>query len=141
MAELFELLQQGGYSLAVRNKGEVKTFGGRGVSDLYRLYTETPEILRGAEVADKVVGKAAAALMILGGVRKLNTGILSRLALDLLKDYPVEVRFRQEVPHIINRTKTGLCPMESRCKDLQTPQECLQTVADFILSQTTKTQS
>ncbi|MCM1531175.1 MAG: DUF1893 domain-containing protein [Bacteroides sp.] len=140
MAELFDLLQQSGFSLAIKNKGKVKTFGGRGVSDLYRLYTRTPEILQDAEVADKVVGKAAAALMILGGVRKLSTGTVSRLALDLLKDYPVEVSFRQEVPHIINRNKTGWCPMESRCKDLQTPQACLQAVADFILSQTTKPQ-
>lgn len=118
----------------VRN-GQTKTFTGRGVSDLFRLYGEQPEFLQEAEIADKVVGKAAASLMILGGVRKLQTGTISSLALELLRKYPIEVSFRQEVPHIENRSKTGWCPLESRCRDLQTPQECLSVITDFINAQ------
>lgn len=134
MPDLFNLLQTGHYSLVVR-KGETKTFTGRGVSDLFRLYGEHPAFLQGAEIADKVVGKAAASLMILGGVRRLQTGTISRLALELLRKYPVEVCFQQEVPHIENRSKTGWCPLESRCRDLQTPQECLLAITDFINAQ------
>lgn len=134
MPDLFNILQTGHYSLVVRN-GETKTFTGRGVSDLFRLYGEQPAFLQEAEIADKVVGKAAASLMILGGVRRLQTGTISRLALDLLRKYPVEVSFKQEVPHIENRNKTGWCPLESRCRDLQTPQECLLAITDFINAQ------
>ena len=137
MPDLFDILQTGHYSLVVRN-GKTKTFTGRGVSDLYRLYSEDSAFLQGAEIADKVVGKAAASLMILGGVRKLQTGTVSRLALELLRKYPVEVSFQQEVPHIENRSKTGWCPLESRCCDLQTPQECLSAITGFINEQKLK---
>lgn len=137
MPDLFDILQTGHYSLVIRN-GKTKTFTGRGVSDLYRLYSEDSAFLQGAEIADKVVGKAAASLMILGGVRKLQTGTVSRLALELLRKYPVEVSFQQEVPHIENRNKTGWCPLESRCRDLQTPQECLSAITGFINEQKLK---
>ena len=46
-------------------------FYNRGVKDLYTLYTTTPSLLNGALVADKVVGRAAATLMVLGGVKRV----------------------------------------------------------------------
>ena len=70
-------------SCVVRNGDEVRIFRERGVKDLYRLLREEPQLLDGAFVADKVVGKGAAALMILGGVEELFADVVSRAALDL----------------------------------------------------------
>lgn len=67
MDELVRILQDGKHSLVVAGDG-IRTFDGRGISDLYGILTEHPDWLRGASVADKVVGKGAAALLILGGV-------------------------------------------------------------------------
>ena len=68
---LVQVLHAGGYSLAVW-PADGKSVHSRGeVADLYRLMREDPEVLRGAIVADKVVGKAAAALMLAGGVQSL----------------------------------------------------------------------
>ena len=66
MEELINLLHTGGYSCTIANKGEIRTFTQRGVADIYDLLTQEPEFLKGASIADKVVGKGAAALMILG---------------------------------------------------------------------------
>lgn len=63
MNDLIDILHEEHHSLVVAN-GDVCTFDGRGISDLYNLLSEDPEFLRGASVADKVVGKGAAALMI-----------------------------------------------------------------------------
>ena len=49
-------------SCVIRNGSDMRVFYERGVKDLYRLLKEVPGLLRGAFVADKVVGKAAAAL-------------------------------------------------------------------------------
>ena len=65
-------------SCVVRNGDEVRIFRERGVKDLYRLLREEPQLLDGAFVADKVVGKGAAALMILGGVEELFADVVSR---------------------------------------------------------------
>lgn len=42
--------------------GHVATFDSRGVADLFNLLNDDPEFMQGADVADKVVGKGAAAL-------------------------------------------------------------------------------
>ena len=60
MDDLIEILHDGSHSLVVAN-GEICTFGGRGISDLYNILSEDPGFLQGAEVADKVVGKGAVA--------------------------------------------------------------------------------
>lgn len=131
MEDLIRLLHEGGHSLVVSN-GRVRTFDGRGVADLYGLLNGDLEFLSGAVVADKVVGKAAAALMILGGVGAVHADVLSRPALELFVAAGVEPAFDRLVDHIINRTKTGWCPLESRCRDCRTPEECYRQIEAFI---------
>lgn len=131
MEELIRMLREGQHSLVVAN-GRTCTFGGRGVSDLYRLLRQEPALLRGALVADKVVGKAAAALMALAGVKEVYAEVVSRPALRLLEDAGLQIGYGTVVPHIINRAKTGMCPLETRCLDLQTPGECLAQIEEFM---------
>ncbi len=69
MDELVRILQDGNHSLVVASD-RIRSFDGRGIFDLYGILTEHPDWLRGASVADKVVGKGAAALLILDGVRE-----------------------------------------------------------------------
>ncbi len=131
MDELVQILQDGSHSLVVAGDG-IRTFDGRGISDLYGLLTEHPDWLRGASVADKVVGKGAAALLILGGVRELFAGVISTFALGLLEDSGISFRFAKKVPNIINRKGDGFCPVEILCKDCKTAVECLPFIHDFM---------
>lgn len=119
-------------SCVILRDGARHIFRQRGVSDLYRLLRETPELLRGAFVADKVVGKAAAALMILGGAKAVYADVLSEPARELFSRSQVRVGYGHLVPHIINRSQTGWCPLETRCYELETPEECLERIAAFV---------
>lgn len=119
-------------SCVLRNGNEIRVFRGRGVADIYRLLKEEPEFLDGAFIADKVVGKAAAALMILGGVRKVFADVISRPAHNLFLQNRIKVDFTIEVPHIINRTRTDWCPLEKRCVNAVTAEDCLPIVDGFI---------
>lgn len=74
--------------------------------------------MKGAAIADKVIGKGAAALMVLGGFKTVYADIISTPALALLCEAGIETTFAQEVPHIINRDKTGWCPLETACMEL-----------------------
>lgn len=133
MHELIDILHQDGYSLVLRNKG-IHTFTRRGIADLYDLLQTTPDLLRGASIADKVVGKGAAALMILGHVKSLYADIISHAALQLLQNSPVQVQYGTQVAHIENRTRTGFCPVETLCADCATAEECLPLIKTFIES-------
>ena len=131
-SELTELLHQGHHSLVVRQGESVRCFDNRGVADLYSLLGEEPQLLQGAAVADKVVGKAAASLMMLGGVTELYADVISDLALELLQQSPMAVHYTERVDHIINRARTGWCPMETRCRECHTAEECLRQVEEFL---------
>lgn len=132
MDALISLLHEGAYSCVIRKGAEVRTFHKRGVADLLFLLENEPEFLLGAFVADKVVGKGAAALMILGGVKRVYTDVISTPALDLFKTYGVEVAFSEVTDRIVNRTKDGLCPVETLCLDLDSPADMLNEIRQFI---------
>lgn len=132
MEELVRILHDGEHSLVVSKCGCVRTFNERGVKDLYVLYTTEPDALKGADVADKVVGKGAAALMILGGVRRLHTDVISRPALELFAVSGVEVSYDILTDGILNRAGTGPCPVEARCLPCASPMECFQQIENFL---------
>lgn len=115
MESIIDILHKGGYSCVMKNREEVRTFTQRGVADLYDLYQADSAFMKGAAIADKVIGKGAAALMVLGGFKTVYADIISTPALALLCEAGIETTFAQEVPHIINRDKTGWCPLETAC--------------------------
>ena len=131
MDDLIKLLHNGHHSLVVAN-GDVCTFDRRGIVDSYALLCDDPGFLSGAAIADKVVGKGAAALIILGHVAELYTDIISEAALELLNQSSVKVSYRLLVPHITNHNRTGRCPMEIICKDCKSAEECFPCIQAFI---------
>lgn len=132
MEELINLLHTRGYSCVIANEGKIRTFTQRGVADLYDLLTREPEFLKGALIADKVVGKGAAALMILGGIKELYTDVVSSNAMDLFQTSDVKVDFVQEVPFIWNRDHTGWCPVETMCSEEESAEAILQLIRGFL---------
>ena len=137
MKDLINILHEGGHSLVVAN-GDIRTFDGRGVSDLYRLLEEDSGFLYGAAVADKVVGKAAAAMMVLAKVKEVYADVVSQPALDLLESNRIRITYENIVPYIINRTGTDLCPLETRCLPCMTSQECFVQIRAFMEEMKTK---
>lgn len=135
MEEIIELLHRDKCSCVIAN-GEIRMFRQRGVADLYELLSREPEFLQGSSIADKVIGKAAAALMILGGVKEIYADVISEPALALLRETAVKVSFGQAVDHIINRTQTGWCPLETICYPIKSAQELLPLIRQFIEKKT-----
>lgn len=130
--QAIELLFAEKCSCVVRNGDTIRLFRERGVLDLWRLLHDEPALLDGAFVADKVVGKGAAALMAAGGVKELFADVVSHAALELLNKYGVTVSYTVAVPHIINRAGNGICPVEQLCAEAQTAEECLPLIEEFI---------
>lgn len=131
MEEIIRLLQQEQCSCVISN-GEIRLFRQRGVADLYELLQQEPAFLQGAAIADKVIGKAAAALMISGGVKEIYAGIISKPALNLLHKAGIEIRYKHLVDHIKNRDQSGWCPLETICYGIESAAEILPFIQEFI---------
>lgn len=134
MSSLVDELKRGGWSCVIGNAGKMMTYSRRGVADLYRILVSEPEILLDSYVADKVVGKGAAALMVLGKVSRLHTHIISIPALALLRNAGINVDYDIKVEYIINREGNGRCPVETLCDGTDKPEEMLPLIAGFLES-------
>jgi len=132
MKTLIDILHQGGYSCVIRNHGETRTFKQRGVADLWALCQDDENFLNEAQIADKVVGKGAAALMIHGGIKEVYADVISTPALTLLQSYGTRVTFLTETNRIVNRQGNGLCPVETLCIQLQSVEDMYEEISKFI---------
>lgn len=99
-----------------------------GVSPLSDWLQKDPELLRGASIADRVVGKAAALLMLYGGIREIYADVISEHAAVCLGERCVPFYEGERVPYIVNRTHTGMCPMEKLCLDTNLPREAYERI-------------
>lgn len=132
-APLARLLAAEGLSLAVQTAtGRTLRGRKRGIEDLYHLLADREAPLRGAAVADKVVGKGAAALMAAGGVQTLHAGVISCAALELLTREDIKTTYGTLVPHIIRHDGKGICPIEEACLGTDSVEGCLQAIDKFL---------
>ena len=129
---LIDILHRGGYSCVIRKGDVTRTFHQRGVADLWLLCQGEEHFLQGARIADKVIGKGAAALMIYGGACEVYADVISHPALALLQEHDIEVTYREMTDRIVNRRGDGLCPVETLCVNLATIDEMVEAISNFI---------
>ncbi len=113
-------------------QGELRTFSRRGVADLFNLVADEPDFLRGASVADRVIGRGAALLLVKGGAREVYAQVISSGALEVLRSVGIETSFGKEVPNIINRTGTDICPVEKLTASTSSPDEAYERIKQFL---------
>lgn len=106
----------GTHSIVLCKNGRVITSVKRGVAPLAEFIRSGTDI-SGFSAADRAVGKAAAMLMIKADIREVFALTISESAEKLLKNHGVRVSFRTRAERIMNRDKTGACPMESAVAD------------------------
>lgn len=123
--QMLEMLNRQGLSLLVFNHDSLTTHSNRGIRDLLLLISEQPERLHGAVVADKVIGKSAAAIMIVGGVKEVHTNLICTPARELFETNGVRIFAAEEVPMILNRDRSGMCPMDTRIANIESIEECV----------------
>lgn len=115
--------------VAVRN-GRIMDSHDRGIAPIMALVLADTNALRGACVADKVIGKAAALLLVRAGVERLFANTISEHAMSLLSEYHLTFEFGQSVPYIMNRSGDGMCPMESLVLEVNDPEEAFRVLRD-----------
>ena len=118
-------------TIAVVSNGEVFTSQERGVKPLLHLLTEKKGFLKGASVTDKVIGKAAALLMVLGEIKEVHTLIISEPAVKVFEKHNIPCFYDKKVTRIANRAGDGLCPMETLCLDVENPQEAFDRITSL----------
>jgi len=121
------ILTEGGYTCAAVCGNDVYTSRQRGVRPLLDLL-DAGKSLKGYSVADKVVGRAAAFLYVRLETDEVYSGIISKPALDVFRQFGIRISYGELVDVIFNRTNTGLCPMESSVLGIREPETAEQAI-------------
>ncbi len=122
LAEARRILSEGKAAVVAFRDGEITAHaGGHGLAPLLALYDEAPAALKDATVVDKVVGRAAAGICALAGVRAVHGLTLSDGAAALLAKRKIACTADVRVPKILDGRRKGLCPMEQEVGSLESP--------------------
>lgn len=121
MQHLIEILRREKCSLVVKNHGIVTTYSKPGVRDLEHLLDHEPEVLQGAVIADKVIGKAAAAMVVVGGVKELYAEVMSKKAIPFLDEAGIAYSYGTLVDTI--KEEGDRCQLEKITAPASTPEE------------------
>jgi len=114
VAEMKTLLANGKTLVVAKDGVIVFTSEERMIVPIKTVLAQDKELLRGAIVADKVIGKAAAKLHAEAGVRKIITPLIAAPAKTWLEARGIVVDAGEVVEKILNRDRTGECPLDAK---------------------------
>lgn len=117
LQKAIRLLTSEGYTCVLCHGDETHFSRERGVAPLLGFLASHADF-SGFSAADKVVGKATAMLYCLLGVSQVYAPVMSQAASELLRMHGICALYDTQVSGILNRTKTGPCPMESAVRQI-----------------------
>lgn len=113
-----KILKEGEYSLVFVKNGEViYRSSDRGIKALYTMVKGDYGKYRDSYVADRVVGKGAALVYDIIGIKSLYADLMSEAAMDYLDSKSIAYSYDLKTPAIKNRDETDLCPIEKLSMD------------------------
>lgn len=118
----------------VYNESGLHTSEERGVKPMLLWLEEDPDFLRGASVADKIVGRAAAMIMVHAGVREVFASVISNGAIELFREHEIEYSYSMTAIAISNRRGDGICPMERLVAPIKDPKTAYETLKNKVLT-------
>lgn len=130
-AEMMKLIDDGQSIVVARHGVIIARAKGDGIKPAIDMLDAGK--LSGAVVFDRIVGRAAAAIFVSGGVKSVHAKVMSKSAKEFLKAnnvtaYPVEL-----VEKIRNRSGNGICPMEKTVENLDKADEMVKNLRSKLI--------
>ncbi len=83
-------------------------------------------------IADRVIGKAALMLAAYLGAKHIYTPLASQHAVEAALNLSLDLIPDNVVPYIINRTKDGMCPMETAVLNISDPKKAFNVLKNKL---------
>ncbi len=132
-AEAKRLIAAPGTSVVMIRDGRIiHQADGRGVKPLLEAYENQPEVLNGSLVVDTLIGKAAAMILVLGGVHSVHGTTMSEAGAEYLKKRGIPLSYDRKIELISNREGTGVCPLERSVMELDDPKEGYEKLKETV---------
>lgn len=97
--------------------GEIKEYYQNRIKDIKEILQKDKQTLKGAIIADKVIGKVASSILAVAGVKEIYSDVMSKYAIPVLEENGIRYEYKNLVEYVQNNDKTGMCPMENKYKE------------------------
>lgn len=97
--------------------GECKAYYQNRIKDIKEILQHDETALQGAIIADKVIGKVAASILTVAGVKEIYADVMSQYAIPVLEEKQIKYQYKNLTEYVQNNDKTGMCPMENKYKE------------------------
>lgn len=105
------IFSEGKYTVVLCKDDDVVSSETKGINPLVE-FLESDIDFSDYSVCDKVVGRAAAFLYVLMGVKEVHASIMAKLAIQILDRAEIKYSADQFVETIENQSRTGIDPIE-----------------------------
>lgn len=97
--------------------GECREYYQNRIKDIKEILQNDKQALKGAIIADKVIGKVASSILAVAGVKEIYSDVMSKYAIPILEENGIRYEYKKLVEYVQNNDKTGMCPMENKYKE------------------------
>lgn len=120
-------LSQKNLSLVITKNGRVLfETESHGISGLLKAIKQLQDNMAGSSVADRIVGRAAALLLVYSGVVAVFAVTASEGGIEVLKNNHVFQEFGRRVPRILDSKRVDVCPFERLVAGFSDPKEAYE---------------
>lgn len=102
----------------------------KGIRPIYDIFKNYKTQAEGAALADRVIGRGAAILAKDLKIKSIYTPLISEPALEVLSG--VGIFYDKKVDMILNRDKSGICPIEDLSRDVTDSKDLSQKLENFL---------
>jgi len=125
-------LNQKNLSLVIAKNGEVLfETEAHGISGLLKAMKQLQNNMKGSSVADRIVGRAAALLLVHSDVVAVFAVTASHGAIEVLKNNRIFHQFERRVPCILDSKRVDTCPFENLVADVSDPKEACEKLRAY----------
>lgn len=131
LSQAISLLKEGNYTCVLCKNGIIYTSKLHGVLPLMNWLSEKADMDKAA-AADKIVGKAAALLYVKLGVKEVYADTISVDAINIFNMYGISFIYSHQVKNILNKAKTGICPMENLVRNIESSEQAFYAIKQML---------
>jgi hypothetical protein len=123
------MLIQKNLSLVIVKNGKVLfETESHGIGDLLKAINQIQNQMKGASVADRIVGRAAALLFVFSGAKAVFAVTASDGGIKVLKENRVFCEYENRVTGVLDLKRTDVCPFEKLVAKLSSPEKAYEAL-------------
>jgi hypothetical protein len=135
MNHYLKILEKTGNSLMIYKKNELIFESSLdGIKPHLKAIKEIGPLLEGSMMVDKIIGRAAAFLIVYSKATEAITTIMSTPGKNVLEKNGIKFSYTEEVPHIKMENGVIYCPFESMVQGIEDPIVAYQAIVDKMNS-------